>query len=119
MPKPMTHILPNPKPEKRGRRSFTVEYKLSILQQADACQHGELGPLLRREKLYSNQLAQWRREFTEQGVAGLNKSQPGPAATKTAEQKRIEQLEAPNQVWTWDSVPQRHQKIDARTQTFY
>ena len=93
MPKPMTQILPNPKLEKRGRRSFTVEYKLSILQQADACQHGELGPLLRREKLYSNQLAQWRREFAEQGVAGLNKSQPGPAATKTAEQKRIEQLE--------------------------
>jgi hypothetical protein len=25
----------------------------------------------------------------------------------------------PNQVWSWDSVPQRHQKIDARTQTFY
>jgi putative transposase len=25
----------------------------------------------------------------------------------------------PNQVWSWDSVLQRHQKIDARTQTFY
>jgi hypothetical protein len=47
MPKPMTHILPNLKLEKRGRRPFTVEYKLSVLQQADACQHGELGPLLR------------------------------------------------------------------------
>ena len=51
MPKPMTHILPNPKLEKWGRRSFTVEYKLSILQQADACQHGELGPLLRHDKV--------------------------------------------------------------------
>jgi hypothetical protein len=40
MPKPMTQILPNPKLEKRGCRAFTVEYKLSILQQADACQHG-------------------------------------------------------------------------------
>ena len=45
MSKLITQILPNPKLEKRGRRSFTVEYKLSILQQADACQHGELGPL--------------------------------------------------------------------------
>jgi len=89
MSKLITQILPNPKLEKRGRRSFTVEYKLSILQQADACQHGELGPLLRREKLYSNQLAQWRREFAEQGVAGLNKSQPGPAASKTAEQSAL------------------------------
>ena len=25
----------------------------------------------------------------------------------------------PNQVWSWDSVPQRHQKMDAWTQTFY
>ncbi|MBE0494757.1 MAG: hypothetical protein IBX48_10530, partial [Thiomicrospira sp.] len=58
--------------------------------------HGELGTLLRREKLYSNQLAQWRREFAEQGVKGLAKSKPGPAPSKTPEQKRIEQLEKEN-----------------------
>ena len=72
MPKPMTQILPNPKLEKRGRRSFTVEYKLSILQQAEACQHGELGPLLRREKLYSNQLDQWRRDPTQEAPSGVH-----------------------------------------------
>ena len=97
MPKPATAINPKvePKPEleKRTRRVFTPEYKLSIIQQADACKHGEIGELLRREKLYSNQLAQWRREFSEQGVAGLLKSAPGPASRKTPEQKRIEQLE--------------------------
>lgn len=97
MPKPDTKIMPNPILEKRGRRVFTTEYKLSIIQQAAACKHGELGALLRREKLYSNQLAQWRREFAEQGVAGLSKSKPGPAATKTVEHKRIEQLERENQ----------------------
>lgn len=52
MPKPITavetKIMPDPKLEKRTRRIFTVEYKLSILQQADACKHGELGALLRR-----------------------------------------------------------------------
>ena len=57
MPKPMTtvepKVMPDPKLEKRTRRIFTVEYKLSILQQADGCKHGELGALLRREKLYS------------------------------------------------------------------
>lgn len=62
-------------------------------KQADACQHGELGALLRREKLYSNQLQQWRREQAEHGLDGLQKSAPGPAAKKTAEQKRIELLE--------------------------
>lgn len=100
MPKPETTIDPKvtPKPEleKRTRRQFTAEYKLSILQKADACQHGELGELLRREKLYSNQIAQWRREFAKDGVEGLSKSQPGPKPAKTAEQKRIEQLEKEN-----------------------
>lgn len=100
MPKPETHntheVQPDPKLEKRTRRIFTVEYKLSILQQADACKHGELGALLRREKLYSNQLSQWRREFAADGVEGLSKSQPGPKSNKTPEQKRIEQLEKEN-----------------------
>ena len=68
MPKPATpadpKVEPNPVLEKRSRRTFTTEYKLSIIQQADACQHGELGELLRREKLYSNQLQQWRRELS-------------------------------------------------------
>ncbi len=67
MPKPETtidtKIIPSPALEKRTRRRFTTEYKLSIIRQADACQHGELGELLRREKLYSNQLSQWRREL--------------------------------------------------------
>ena len=93
MPKPTTQVLPNPKLEKRSRRTFSTNYKISILQQAGACKHGELGELLRREKLYSNQLAQWRREFAEHGVEGLAKSQPGPKASKTSEQKRIETLE--------------------------
>lgn len=97
MPKPVIPVDPKIEPapalEKRVRRSFTSEYKLSILQQADACRRGEIGELLRREKLYSNQLQQWRREMAEQGVDGLKKSTPGPAPRKTAEQKRIEQLE--------------------------
>jgi len=100
MPKPETHntleVQPDPKLEKRTRRIFTAEYKLSILKQADACKHGELGALLRREKLYSNQLSQWRREFATDGVEGLSKSQPGPKSSKTPEQKRIVQLEKEN-----------------------
>lgn len=99
MPKNTTvdpQVKPSPDLEKRSRRLFTIEYKLSIIQRADACRHGELGALLRREKLYSNQLAQWRREFATDGVKGLQKSLPGPVPTKTPEQKRIEQLEKEN-----------------------
>lgn len=101
MPKPETHnseqVVPKPELEKRSRRVFTPEYKLSIIREADKCQHGEIGALLRREKLYSNQLSQWRRELAEGGIDGLSKSQPGPKASKSAEQKRIEQLEKENQ----------------------
>ena len=101
MPKPTTElpeaqVTPDPDLEKRTRRRFSTEYKLGILAKAEACQHGELGALLRREKLYSNQLQQWRREFAAGGAEALKKSAPGPAPVKTADQRRIEQLEKEN-----------------------
>ncbi len=57
-----------------------------ILAEADACQYGELGALLRCEKLYSNQLYAWRREHGEHGVGGLRKSMlaTSPPAQRTA-----------------------------------
>jgi transposase len=93
---PDTQVTPEPTLEKRSRRAFTTEYKLRILAQADNCKHGELGALLRREKLYSNQLTSWRRELAEHGVEGLSKTSPGPASSKSPEQRRIEQLEKEN-----------------------
>ena len=101
MPKPSTlpssQVLPDPALEKRTRRTFTADYKLRIIREADACAHGELGPLLRREKLYFNQLSQWRRELAADGIEGLSKSVPGPKSTTSVEQKRIAQLEKENQ----------------------
>jgi transposase len=91
-----TQITPKPSLEKRTRRKFFADYKLRIIAEADACRHGELGALLRREHLYSNQLSNWRREYAEQGVAGLAKSAPGPTPSKTPDQRRIEQLEKDN-----------------------
>jgi|APCry1669189070_1035195.scaffolds.fasta_scaffold116973_2 transposase len=102
MPKPETTLPPqevNPDPalEKRARRVLSADYKLRILREADACARGELGELLRREKLYHAQLSQWRRELAESGVEGLSKSAPGPKSVMTAESKRITQLEKENQ----------------------
>lgn len=94
--RPDTQVTPDPALEKRTRRQLTPEYKLRIIAEADACKHGDLGALLRREKLYSSQLSDWRREFAENGVAGLSKSAPGPVASKTPEQRRIDQLEKEN-----------------------
>ncbi len=65
--------------EQAKRRRFTAEYKLRILRQADACKgDGDIGALLRREGLYSSQLAEWRRRRDELAKAGLKASKRGP-----------------------------------------
>ena len=94
---PDNQVTPEPSLEKRTRRQFTPDYKLRIIAQADACKHGELGALLRREKLYSNQLSGWRREYAEHGIEGLSKSSPGPLPTRTPEQRQNEQLRKENE----------------------
>ncbi len=93
---PESQVTPDLALEKRTRRRFTADYKLRLIAEADACKHGELGALLRREKLYSNQLSEWRREYAQHGVDGLNKSTPGPAPLKTPEQRQNAQLRKEN-----------------------
>ncbi len=93
---PESQVTPEPGLEKRTRRKFTPEYKLRMIAEADACEHGELGAMLRQEKLYSNQLSAWRREYAERSVDGLSKSAPGPAASRTPEQRRYEPLRQEN-----------------------
>ncbi len=88
MPKPASErpnkqVKPDPSLEKRTRRKFRADYKLRIISEADACKYGELGALLRRENLYSNQVAEWRRDYATHGFEGLQKRIPGPVASKT------------------------------------
>ena len=90
--RPDTQVQPDSKLEKRTRRIFKADYKLRIIQEAAACKHGELGALLRREKLYSNQLSDWRKEYAANGFEGLEKSVPGPSPLKSPEQRQIEKL---------------------------
>jgi transposase len=93
---PGSKVIPEPALEKRTRRQFNLDYKLRIIAEANACKHGEIGAMLRREKLYSNQLADWRREYAAHGVEGLKKSVPGPVASRTPEQRQNEQLQKEN-----------------------
>ena len=44
--RPELEVKPNPKLEKRTRRTFTAEYKLRIIREADTCNHGEIGPCI-------------------------------------------------------------------------
>ena len=80
--------------EKPVRRRFTVEYKVKILAEADACtQPGMLGELLRREGLYSSYLTTWRRQRDDGALAGLTPKRRGrkakPNSPLADENKRL------------------------------
>ena len=84
---------------KASRRRFTVDYKLKILDQADAChQAGELGALLRREGLYWSSLALWRHQRQQGILSGLTPKtrgrKPNPQSQLVADN---EQLKRQNQ----------------------
>lgn len=56
LPKPRfshesSQVATKPELEKHTRRKFSNDYKLRIIAEADACQPGHLGALLRRENL--------------------------------------------------------------------
>lgn len=89
---------PDPEvPAKKRRRFMSVQYKLRVLAEADACtEQGQIGALLRREGLYSSSLSQWRKQ-REQGVLQETSRKRGPKSRKNdSEQKRIQELEREN-----------------------
>jgi transposase len=72
------------------RRSFSAEYKLRILGEAEACtQPGEIGALLRREGLYSGHLSKWRRQREAGALEALGR----PRGRKPADRRELELAE--------------------------
>jgi transposase len=87
-----TGVSPTP-----GRRRFTAAYKMKILEEIDRCtQHGAIGALLRREGLYSSQLAVWRQARSQgtlaQHAALVQRRGPKPTPVDP-DRKRITELE--------------------------
>jgi transposase len=63
------------------RRQFSRGDKRRILAAADRCSKpGEIGALLRREGIYSSQLATWRKQRAAAGVSGLDVRKRGVKA---------------------------------------
>jgi transposase-like protein len=76
------------------RRRHTAADKLRIVQQADGCaERGEIGSLLRRERLSSSQLSKWRQQFAKGGANGLVASQGGRKRKHDVKDLRIAELE--------------------------
>ena len=108
MPKPLTTdpATSGPAPAGAGpeveakprRRFFSAAVKLAILAEADTCQRGELGALLRREGLYSSLITDWRRLRAAGQLSGLTPQKRGPkidphAAESARQQQTISRLE--------------------------
>jgi len=99
---PQPPTPPRPDPEvvaSAKRRTFTAEYKLRILAEADAAaaHPGAIGALQRREGLYSSHLVTWRREREAGILKGLTPRQRGPKPKRNPLDEEIQKLRRENQ----------------------
>ena len=99
---PAPAAVPRPDPEvvaDAKRRTFTAEYKLRILAEADAgsAQPGAIGALLRREGLYSSHLVTWRRERQAGILKGLTPHKRGPKPKRSPQEEEMQTLRRENQ----------------------
>ena len=99
MPKPLRASPPDTvssvevrAPRTQGRRRFSAAEKQRILHAADACVHGDLGSLLRKEGIYHSQLSDWRAQLAKRGSDGLRPQRPGPAPKRDAKDREIQAL---------------------------
>jgi transposase len=79
---------PNPEVvEHARRRQFTAAYKVRILREAEDCEPGQLGALLRREGLYSSHLTYWRQQRDHGLLAALAPRRRGRPSQAIGEQE--------------------------------
>ena len=86
--------MPDPEvPERPARRRFTAEYKLRIVEEANAAtEAGAVGAVLRREGLYSSHLVDWRRQYRAGALSSLarprGRPRPHPLAAENEQLRR-------------------------------
>ena len=86
-------------PEKATRRRFSAEFKLGILEEAEACKGmpGALGELLRKEGLFSSHLALWRKQRKQGTLRALSPKKRGRKGSgKPVRSQREKDLEREN-----------------------
>jgi transposase len=97
--RPNSEVVARPR-----RRSFTAEYKLRVLQEAEAAAAipGGVGALLRREGLYSSLLAYWRRERAQGIREALTPQRRGPKSQRHPLEEENRKLQRQNTRLTED-----------------
>ncbi len=76
------------------RRQFSRAYKLRVLAEAEQCQRGEVGALLRREGLYSSVLSKWRQQKAAGKLDGPSGSQEQKVEDQAKELRRLQRENA-------------------------
>ena len=75
------------------RRTFSLDYKLRILKEAEAVKAiGGIAALLRREGLYSSHLTTWRQEREAGMRQALTPKSRGPKRKSGTHQEELQQL---------------------------
>jgi len=99
----------SPKPDsevvaKAKRRTFPLDYKIRILEEADAAAAtpGGVGALLRREGLYSSHLVSWRRERQAGILEALKPRKRGPRSERNPLAEENQKLRRQNARLTED-----------------
>ena len=82
IPSPPTEVSARPK-----RRTFTREYKVAVVEEAQLCtKPGQIGALLRREGLYHSTLSRWRRQHEQGQLATRPRGRPSAPANPLADE---------------------------------
>lgn len=81
------------------RRTFTADYKLRILEEYDRLladgEQGDAGALLRREKLLTSHITEWRKARKNGALEALTPKVRKPS--KSAAEAEVEKLRAQNE----------------------
>ena len=95
----------SPRSDQPKRRSFTAQYKRDLVAEYDAATTAGRGAILRRERLYSSHLTEWRKARDNGSLAGLT------TPVKSSMKATTEKLEKAQ----WQARAERAERELART----
>lgn len=73
--------VPDPRvPERASRRTYTAKYKVAILAEYEASDRDGKGALLRRERLYTSLISEWRKQRDRGALEALSRPRGRPPA---------------------------------------
>ncbi len=106
---------------RRKRRTYTAKYKLSILTKIDAAtEKGAVGEILRRERLYSSLISEWRNQRDAgalEVMSGQRRgSKPKHPAVAANEKLRAEVSELKEQLQTAEKLIEAQGKVSGLLQ---